>query len=160
MSSCPCCSGKELDVCCDPIIKGSIKAPTAEALMRARYTAHALVEVDFIIKSHDSKTRNEISKEDTKSWAENSVWEGLEIIRTEKGLEEDKEGIVEFKAFYKVDGVKHTHHEEASFVKKRGSWYFEDSKMINRPVVRNGAKVGRNDPCPCGSGKKYKKCCG
>ncbi|HJZ13258.1 MAG TPA: SEC-C metal-binding domain-containing protein [Acidobacteriota bacterium] len=27
-------------------------------------------------------------------------------------------------------------------------------------AVRNGEKVGRNDPCPCGSGKKYKKCCG
>lgn len=160
MSNCPCGSGKELDVCCDPYISGSSKAPTAVALMRARYTAYTQAKVDFILKTHDSKTRDEISKEDTKSWAESSTWEGLEVIKVVKGSEEDKEGIVEFKAFYKQNGVKHTHHEEAKFIKKRGAWYFEDCKMINKPVVRSGEKVGRNDPCPCGSGSKYKKCCG
>jgi preprotein translocase subunit SecA len=36
----------------------------------------------------------------------------------------------------------------------------EMKKPINKPIVNKGAKVGRNDPCPCGSGKKYKKCCG
>ena len=34
------------------------------------------------------------------------------------------------------------------------------SDDINRTVVNEGPKIGRNDPCPCGSGKKYKNCCG
>lgn len=159
MSSCPCGSGKELKVCCKPYISGSEKAPTAEALMRARYTAYSQVEVDFILKSHDSKTRDEISRDDTKAWAEGSEWLGLDVVRIVKGLEDDKEGMVEFKAIYKQNGIKYTHHEEAKFIKKLGSWYFEDCKIINKPVIRDGAKIGRNDPCPCGSGKKYKKCC-
>ena len=29
-----------------------------------------------------------------------------------------------------------------------------------QPITNDGPKVGRNDPCPCGSGKKYKQCCG
>ncbi len=39
-------------------------------------------------------------------------------------------------------------------------WYWQ--AIINKPqtVRREGEKVGRNDPCPCGSGKKYKACCG
>lgn len=160
MSSCPCGSSKELEACCGQYISGGVKAPTAESLMRARYTAYALAKVDYILKTHDSKTRDEISKEETKAWAESSTWEGLDVIRTVKGSAEDSDGIVEFKAYYKQNGVKHTHHEEAYFIKKRGAWYFQDCKMINKPVVREGAKVGRNDPCPCGSGKKFKKCCG
>lgn len=160
MSSCPCGSGKELEVCCQPYISGAEKAPTAEALMRSRYTAYSLVKVDYIMKTHDSKTRDEISKDETKAWAESSTWMGLDVIRCVKGSEDDKEGLVEFKAYYKQNGVKHTHHEEANFVKKRGSWYFEDCKIVHKPIIREGEKVGRNDPCPCGSGKKYKKCCG
>jgi SEC-C motif domain protein len=160
MSNCPCGSGKELDSCCKPYISGSEKAPTAEALMRARYTAYTMAEVDFILKSHDSSTRDQVSKEDTKKWAEEATWEGLEVIKTVSGDQDAKEGMVEFKAFYKQKGVKFTHHEEAQFVKKRGSWYFLDCKIVNKPVVRDGEKVGRNDSCPCGSGKKYKKCCG
>ena len=160
MNNCPCGSGNELEVCCKPFISGAKKAPTAESLMRARYTAYTLVEVDFILKSHDSKTRDEISKEETKAWAESSQWLGLEVVNVVNGLEDDKAGVVEFKANYKTGGVKYTHHEEAKFVKKRGAWYFEDSKIINKPIKREGAKIGRNDPCICGSGKKYKKCCG
>ncbi len=160
MSNCPCGSGKKLDQCCNPYVNGSKKAPTAEALMRARYTAYSMAKVDFILKTHDSKTRDQISKDETKKWAEESKWLGLELVNIVKGLEDDKDGIVEFKAFYKQNGIKHTHHEEARFIKKRGSWYFEDCKIVNKPVVRDGVKIGRNDPCPCGSGKKYKKCCG
>ena len=160
MSSCPCGSGIDYSKCCEKYISGADKAPTAESLMRARYSAYTKVEVDFILKTHDSKTRSDISKDETKTWAEESEWLGLDVIRVVDGKKDDKSGIVEFKAYYKQAGVKRTHHEEATFVKKRGAWYFEDSKIINKPVVRQGAKIGRNDPCPCGSGKKYKKCCG
>lgn len=40
-------------------------------------------------------------------------------------------------------------------------WIWDDKFMAEQqPFVRQNPKIGRNDPCPCGSGKKYKKCCG
>ena len=36
----------------------------------------------------------------------------------------------------------------------------DDGSSVKKPVVKKTEKIGRNDPCPCGSGKKYKKCCG
>jgi SEC-C motif domain protein len=64
-------------------------------------------------------------------------------------------------AQFKIDGVLQKHHEKASFKKEEdGKWYFEDGKVQVQPYERTGEKVGRNDPCHCGSGKKFKKCCG
>ena len=45
-------------------------------------------------------------------------------------------------------------------VKKEGEWVYHSGSLIPTTIVRDGAKVGRNDPCPCGSGLKYKRCCG
>ena len=83
---------------------------------------------------------------------------GLEIVAA-KGGPDDSEGQVEFIARFREKGVKKAHHELAEFKKEAGRWYFTDGKSApQRPLV--SAKVGRNDPCSCGSGKKYKKCCG
>ena len=48
---CPCGSGKAYGECCEPIIKGKIKAPSAEACMRARYSSYVKHEIDYIINS-------------------------------------------------------------------------------------------------------------
>jgi SEC-C motif-containing protein len=49
----------------------------------------------------------------------------------------------------------------ATFIREADGWKFEDGDLVpEKPIVREAPKVGRNDPCPCGSGKKYKKCCG
>ncbi|HOB72606.1 MAG TPA: YchJ family metal-binding protein, partial [bacterium] len=73
----------------------------------------------------------------------------------------DDEGYVEFKAHSVVEDVSQVHHENARFIKVKGSWYFEDGEqMLPETVKRESPKTGRNDPCPCGSGKKFKKCCG
>ncbi|MBN2656976.1 MAG: YchJ family protein [Spirochaetales bacterium] len=159
MAKCPCGSGKEYKQCCSLYIKGGAPAPTAEALMRARYTAYVEKEIDFIVETHDKETRDDISRESVEEWSKESKWYGLEIKETVKGGESDSTGTVEFIAEYKQNGTKYNHHERAEFVKKKGNWFFHDSKMVNEPIV-NETKVGRNDPCPCGSGKKYKKCCG
>ncbi|MDA3809909.1 MAG: YchJ family protein [Spirochaetaceae bacterium] len=159
MAKCPCGSENDYKKCCALYIKDRVSAPTAEALMRARYTAYVQKEVDFIIDTHDSETRKDVSKESVSEWANDSKWYGLTILKTTGGGKDDKSGSVEFIAEYKQGGTKFKHHEHSDFVKKKGKWYFHDSRMINEPVV-NENKVGRNDPCPCGSGKKYKKCCG
>ena len=53
------------------------------------------------------------------------------------------------------------HHELAEFRKSGDTWYFFDGKMVGPgQFTRETPKVGRNDPCPCGSGRKFKKCCG
>ncbi|MEN6477504.1 MAG: YchJ family metal-binding protein, partial [Rectinema sp.] len=70
------------------------------------------------------------------------------------------EGTVDFTADYIMDGLRDKHRESAHFAKKDGRWLYEEGEVKTQTVVRAEPKVGRNDPCPCGSGKKYKKCCG
>ncbi|MDC7219295.1 MAG: YchJ family protein [Spirochaetales bacterium] len=159
MKDCPCTSGKPFDLCCGPILEGKTAAPTAEALMRARYSAYATGNIDFIMDSNEPESRENLSREAIEEWSKASEWQGLEIIKTQKGQEGDSKGLVEFKAHYSQNRARYTHHELASFEKIDGKWMFFDGEEINQPL-NAGAKVGRNDPCPCGSGKKYKKCCG
>jgi SEC-C motif-containing protein len=157
---CPCSSEKEFNECCQPIIEGQ-EALTAEQLMRARYTAYTQVNMDFIKETHDPSTRKKTNMEDNRAWAEATDWQGLEIVKTEKGTHEDTWGKVEFKAHYKSKNDTGTHHEISEFQRKNGRWFFTEGKAPESfQIVNHGPKVGRNDPCLCGSGKKYKKCCG
>lgn len=157
---CPCASQAEYANCCEPIIQGQV-AETAEQLMRARYTAYTQVDMDFIEKTHDPKTRKKTNMAENKAWAEQTKWEGLEIVSTEKGGPEDSWGKVEFRANYQAGKDMGTHHEISEFNKKDGQWFFTEGKQpASHQIVNTGPKVGRNDPCVCGSGKKYKKCCG
>lgn len=158
--NCPCCSQKEFEACCGPILGGEKKAATAEELMRARYTAYTRIDMDFVQATHDPKTRKDSDMEANREWAEKTEWQGLEIVHTEAGGREDSEGVVEFKAQYSSGGETGEHHEVSLFNKRKGEWFFSDAKNPDVRTVVNENKVGRNDPCPCGSGKKYKKCCG
>jgi len=161
MTTCPCGSGREYDECCRPIIEGTIKAPTAEALMRARYTAHTVKNFDFIEKSLVPSLRGSDDKEAMNRWADSVQWDGLEITDTKDGGESDEKGEVTFVAKYSFQNVPQILHERAHFTKVEGEWLYEDGDDLSHETVhREAPKVGRNDPCPCGSGKKYKKCCG
>ncbi|MBT8492606.1 MAG: SEC-C domain-containing protein, partial [Deltaproteobacteria bacterium] len=69
--------------------------------------------------------------------------------------------IVEFIARYKARGADLHHHERSTFAQQDGEWFYRDGQIVKpKTVVKDSPKVGRNSPCPCGSGKKYKKCCG
>ena len=161
MSQCPCQSGKEYDACCGPIIRGDRAAPTAEALMRSRYSAFAKDEIDYLEKSLHPDQRADYDPASTRHWAEHSEWLKLEIVEVSGGGENDDEGTVEFIATYRQKGNTLAHHEIGRFNRIKGVWYYTDGKIVTPGTVRHEApKVGRNDPCPCGSGKKYKKCCG
>ncbi|MFW5875746.1 MAG: YchJ family protein [Myxococcota bacterium] len=159
---CPCGSGADLDGCCGPILAGDRKAATAEALMRSRYSAYALKKPSHIVESNDPRTRDSVDLDAVRGWAERTEWLGLEVLDTAAGGEDDDEGEVEFVARFRDErGREHSHHERARFIRKEGRWYFHDGKIQGQaPAVRSEPKVGRNDPCPCGSGKKHKKCCG
>jgi SEC-C motif domain protein len=160
MSDCPCGSGLSFETCCEPIINGS-PAPTAEALMRSRYTAYVKRAVDHLGRSLSEEQRKDYSADQARSWAEQSEWLGLKILRTEKGGPDDAEGLVEFSARYRSEGKEQEHVETALFTRESGAWvYAGQMPSAGQTVRRESPKVGRNDPCPCGSGKKYKKCCG
>ncbi len=160
MKACPCGSGRSYADCCQPYITGAKKAPSAEALMRARYSSYVEHTVEFLVSSCVPEGQKDIDMDQTRSWSEKSQWLGLRIVSVEKGGPADTEGIVEFEATYVMDGLKDRHRERASFKKINGDWLYESGAIVPTTIVREGPKVGRNDPCPCGSGKKYKHCCG
>ena len=144
---------------CMEYIEGKAEPKTAEELMKSRYTAYTIGNIDYIMDTHDPATSKDISKEETEEWAKSSEWLGLEIISTEAGTESDDKGIVEFKATYRENGEVQVHHEKSAFVRVEGKWYYHGWMPLQQTIVKE-KKIGRNDPCPCGSGKKYKKCCG
>ncbi len=167
MSDCPCrvleTTKAEFDVCCGPIIKGSKKAATAESLMRSRYTAYVVRDMDFIDSTQVHEKHEVFNKEEALKWAESSEWKGLEIKTTKKGQANDDSGLVEFVAHYKdkTSGTELRHHETSLFQKHNGEWKFKEGNVHGaQPVKRLEPKLGRNDPCHCGSGKKFKKCHG
>jgi SEC-C motif-containing protein len=160
MKPCPCGSGLTYSECCEPYITGAQKAPTAEALMRSRYSAYTEGAVDYIIQTCIRQGERDIDEKATREWSEGSTWLGLKILALSKGQVDDTEGTVEFEARYEQQGRTEIHHELGRFKKQNGLWLYEDGKIIPHTVVRGSPKIGRNDPCPCGSGKKYKHCCG
>ena len=151
---CPCGSGKLYGNCCKPYIKGKENAPTPEALMRSRYSAYVLHEIDYIINS--CKDGEIIDRKSVEDWSNKSIWLGLEIIKS------DETGTVEFKAVFEQGHLKKVHHEIAYFRKSDddGVWLYDNGKIIPIPVIRSELKQGRNEYCTCGSGRKYKHCCG
>ncbi|MDR0455078.1 MAG: YchJ family protein [Treponema sp.] len=160
MKNCPCDSGLAYEECCEPYIKGAKNPPTAEALMRSRYTAYVEHAIDYIVETCTKDEKDKIDIRQTRAWSEKSKWLGLKVLSSERGGPDDAEGKVEFQASYEMDGLRDTHHEKAKFIKKDDRWLYDEGSVVPITIVRAGPKVGRNEPCSCGSGKKYKHCCG
>lgn len=160
MDQCPCGLEADFSFCCGPLISGEKKADTPEELMRSRYSAYVKLEMDYLLSTTHPSQRSSHDPKATRDWAESSEWNGLDIVSTHKGGPVDIEGTVEFIAKYRQKGERREHHELAVFKKVDDTWYFEDGHPVTpKQIVRETPKVGRNEPCPCGSGKKYKKCC-
>ncbi|QJE74890.1 YchJ family protein [Aerophototrophica crusticola] len=158
MDTCPCGSGRAYAQCCEPYLAGAAVPPTPEALMRSRYSAFAVNNIDYLEQTLLPETRADFNKAEVDQWSKEATWTGLDVRATEGGGEDDTEGWVEFVAKFRMQGKDLVHHETSRFQKAEGRWWYVDGIMGQRP--RRVEKVGRNDPCPCGSGKKYKKCHG
>jgi len=156
-ATCPCNSDQPYVECCEPLLSGDRRASTAEALMRSRYTANVIRDVAYLLRSWHPSTRP-----DTIDPATIPEWCGLHIVRREKGMENDREGVVEFKATFLSQKDVCRLHEVSRFIKEDGQWLYVDGDIQDNslPGQRRGVKIGRNDPCHCGSGNKFKKCCG
>lgn len=155
---CPCGSTALFSECCEPYIDGSKVPQTAIELLRSRYSAYCTKAIDYIIDTHDPKTREELDRESITSWAQESEWLGLEILGCDGGQFDDTSGRIRFSARYRQNNQKIDHLEEAFFERSGDRWYFVDGHTP--PARRTEPKIGRNAPCPCASGKKYKRCCG
>ena len=169
--NCPCGSSKEYAKCCEPFITGKSLPETAEQLMRSRYTAYTNETINYIKDTLAPESQKDFNITSARKWAKGSEWLGLKIISSSGGAADNK-GTVEFIASYKQDGHKFDHHETSEFRKnEKGQWLFvdgesntneegQDPQQKPQTIIRETPKIGRNDPCTCGSGKKYKKCCG
>ena len=122
--TCPCGKGDSLEACCGPYLKKSAVPETAEALMRSRYTAFAVGDIDYIFDTHDPDTVHQVERAGTESWSKQSEWLGLEILDAELGGPNDYTGTVEFIAKYKIRGTTINHREIATFRKQNGRWLF------------------------------------
>ena len=157
---CPCRQMSEeklnYENCCAPYHKGESYPDTPEKLMRARYSAYVKDKIQFVADTQvDNK---DFSIKEAQTWARGSKWRGLEI-----GTANDDQ--VEFTAYYQdiQTGKELSHQELSQFKKVKDKWMFQEGNIVTPEVgtIRNqGPKIGRNDPCSCGSGKKFKKCCG
>ena len=170
MKECPCGSNFTYTDCCGPLIRGTGFADTAEDLMRSRYTAFTENNWEYLVLTSHPQEKKEMAQVRSALLDHDAHWKKLEILGTRKGREQDNEGQVDFVAHYEKDGTLQILRESSRFYKVNGRWVYSRKDSILPPVtnfnkkkpktfVRSKAKIGRNNPCPCGSGKKYKKCC-
>lgn len=142
--------------CCGPFLAGQ-PAPTAEATMRSRYTAFVRGDIDYIQRNHAPEIRENFNRGESERVSDEVDWQHLEIL---KSVEEGDGGTVEFAAFIKREAQVMRHHERSSFRREDGRWLYVTGELNPKGEPRRVVKVGRNEPCPCGSGRKYKVCCG
>jgi SEC-C motif-containing protein len=117
---CYCGSLDRYSQCCEEYIKGVIKAPTAEKLMRSRYAAYARQEAGYLVATTHPSERKYHSKEDILEWARSNDWQKLEVIKS-------TDNTVEFKAYFTDSfGKNQIHHELSTFKFENGSWFYVD----------------------------------
>ncbi len=159
MSLCPCGSQRRYVECCQPIHHDATQAQTPEQLMRARYSAHVFKLVDFVVATYHPSCHAELQR-DAIAESIDSNWCQLEILNAPST--DNDEGFVEFQAYFNQDGEQYCLQERSRFVCEQQQWFYIDGEIGDTESTTKHTgqlKVGRNDPCPCGSGKKFKKCC-
>jgi SEC-C motif domain protein len=163
---CPCGSTAAYADCCAPLLDLQKRAATAEALMRSRYVAYVRNDMVYLEKTQFPLKRGTFNARKTLAWNADVVWTGLRILATREGGTEDAAGVVEFVASFEKAGEPGSIHEVSRFKQQDGRWFYVDGRVgvADKPDapdrVAGKPKVGRNAPCPCGSGKKFKRCCG
>jgi len=128
--------------------------------MRSRYTAFVRGDLEYIDRTHAPEKRDTAERSATKSTFNSVEWVRLEVLRTVRGGLSDDVGMVEFAAHYRQNDAEMVHRERSNFRRDDGRWVYVDGEFPEDAGTQRTGKVGRNVSCPCGSGKKYKKCCG
>lgn len=154
-TQCPCGLPIAFEQCCGVYISGVKPAATAEALMRSRYVAYVLKNKHYLLETWHPSTRPK--GDDLLN--DQVVWTGLEILSTKNGLAGDHTGEVAFRASCRIKNKPAGIDENSEFVCENDRWFYVDGAAI-APIRSSQQKIGRNELCACGSGKKYKRCCG
>ena len=154
-AACPCGGGRPYAMCCGPLHHGARTAATALELMRSRYAAYAHNELAYLVDTlhPDGRAEGLLAR-----LAESNAgvrWMGLRIVGAARGGAGDDTGIVEFEARYDGPGGPGALRERSRFVRQSGAWLY-----VGPEAAAGAGLPGRNDPCSCGSGAKFKKCCG
>lgn len=123
---CPCLSGTTYGACCGPLHRGERTAPTAEALMRSRYSAFAVGDAKYVLTTWHPRTRP-----DTLELDPDLDWRRLDVLTTRAGGPFDDAGEVEFAAFCRnsVTGQVGRLHEISRFVRDDGTWLYVDGDV-------------------------------
>lgn len=125
--NCPCGRPETYENCCGPTHRGEAEAPTAEDLMRSRYSAFAMKQGRYLRETTDPQTTHLFDHEAQDKWAEQATFTRLEIIRA---VENGNKATVEFKAHYQMENQEHVHHEVGKFRRQAGTWYFRQGTEV------------------------------
>lgn len=153
---CPCGSDQPFAFCCAPLLDGQ-PASCPEALMRSRYTAFCLNNLTYLQKTLAPELQDTFDATEVAAWNARTRWTGLEVL---DALTQGNEAVVHFQARFVRGGRTQTLEERSRFELRDGQWYYLDGTHESGPDHDTRVKIGRNALCPCGSGKKFKKCCG
>lgn len=156
-----CGSQRQYANCCGPYLAGEATAPTAEALMRSRYSAFCQGNLDYLIKTHVRATSAADERVDLAKTIKGTRWVNLLVVKTQKGKANDRTGIVEFVAAYRpVSALLSVApaeklaqlHEKSRFKRVNGSWRYIGGDILPPYQPRP------TQPCWCGSHKPSKHC--
>lgn len=122
MSNCYCGNSVSFQDCCEPYIKGIANAPTAEKLMRSRYSAFATGAADYLVNTTHISKRRLHNKKDILAWSQANKWLKLEVLAS-------TETTVTFKAYYLDENLKaQVHYEHSTFKLEDGKWFYVDGE--------------------------------
>jgi len=147
--TCPCGTLKPYTSCCGRYISGEQVPPDAEALMRSRYTAYTQQNNDWLLATWDQSQRTPQLSAALQADSSQTQWLGLNVI-SHNHQKDSNEAFVTFFARYRDNEHTSAIYERSRFLLREQDWYYIDGVHL---------QAGRNETCPCGSGKKYKKCC-
>ncbi|WP_294906450.1 YchJ family protein [Tatumella sp. UBA2305] len=147
---CPCGSQQSYNDCCGQYISGTHIAPDAESLMRSRYTAYQRGDVLWLVETWHKSQRSPELEALISTHLSGTDWLGLNVISHDYN-NNSQEAFVTFFARYCEKNQTSAIYERSRFIREEQHWYYIDGVHL---------QAGRNDTCPCGSGRKYKKCCG
>ncbi|ENW06298.1 YchJ family protein [Acinetobacter beijerinckii] len=153
LQDCPCGQGQYAN-CCQPLHLRLKIANTAEQLMRSRYSAFALQQIDYILQTTALGQQTALDRDAIADWSQSNDWLKLEVIQHQPKVDKTH-ALVEFKAHYcdknQDEKQQHIHHEISHFVLHQQQWYFLDPTLDMQVTMKQS--------CICGSGKKFKQCC-
>lgn len=158
--SCYCGLPKPFQSCCQPIIDGIKVADTPEKLMRSRYSAYATVASDYLFNTTALSNQVNISIEQIQQWAKQTHWIKLTIEAADKSsltnYDSNAWPTVQFTALYIYQNRLCQLTERSVFIIEQQQWkYLSGNILVDEQI----STLKRNQPCPCGSQKKYKRCC-